>query len=834
MSYYVKDDTLTQRQVEYTADLQINHSGNTGVGLEALDARMYEGLRNYNKSGLGRMYTPVFTIGDNHTRTLNGLPYISYYLKWPHNIGTGDRILSLEACETEEGPWTEVARVDSTNEPLSWTETRVSLKMDVKNRSFGSGSGDTGGASKHGVANKSNITGYVQIGTYYPRSWQSPAFSVSGMDNLSFNYIIGNDRNGLEYVDYNRERFVMQIIRKRDNHVLSTKYLDNSNRTGSWALYNWNVKNLSGNVYLRIHQPKHSGGKYDGMGLCFMKGTSTVTHYKSGDGVANFFFNRTGEFIGADVTGDGRPYLSGNEPGRGLNKRFFRFSCISKGGHTLVTDVKPNFSKGYVLSPFGQASEKWWEPKEIFAKDAGNWKEVREVYVKNNGNWEKVFPIFLNTENYVSINNLDIKGQKDYIPISSVYIDNAVTTTTTLIAPPPVLFIGGVSSATANPTWAISPTPESGYVTGTNWAWGYNLYSRGEKISTHGIDTNDAGSKNLSGLVALEVDGPAMDDLDQVGSATAGTGSVQLQNDIKVGDLLVAVGRYYSHGNNYSIATFKNNRPAGWTVQSFIGGDGWYSGIYIMTKIATSTDAGKTISFGTAPISDVYVMTLRDKNNKPVTKVTKLGEVQRNSDNNPSAVALNWTGMNIGRYGQKSYDAPFKYTPPLSNGALVYGFRGWGDSNLFGGAYGNYFNYGPVKASDISLTRSTNHYSMTAHGYFIPYESGTYQFRLWSDDGSAFYLGDHAKYRSKRTKANVQINHGGLHAPSWSSIYSVKLTAGQRYPFWTAFYEKHGADILQVYVKSPSDSGLKISSTNWDWKHDPSEDFTIGSKYYNG
>ena len=81
MSYYVKDDTLTQRQVEYTADLQINHSGNTGVGLEALDARMYEGLRNYNKSGLGRMYTPVFTVGDNHTRTLNGLPYISYYLK---------------------------------------------------------------------------------------------------------------------------------------------------------------------------------------------------------------------------------------------------------------------------------------------------------------------------------------------------------------------------------------------------------------------------------------------------------------------------------------------------------------------------------------------------------------------------------------------------------------------------------------------------------------------------------------------------------------------------------------------------------------------------------
>jgi hypothetical protein len=134
----------------------------------------------------------------------------------------------------------------------------------------------------------------------------------------------------------------------------------------------------------------------------------------------------------------------------------------------------------------------------------------------------------------------------------------------------------------------------------------------------------------------------------------------------------------------------------------------------------------------------------------------------------------------------------------------------------------------------IYLSRSSNHYAMTAHGYFVPYESGNYQFRLYSDDGSWFYLGNHAKFRSKRTAANAQINFGGLHAPSFSGIYTVRLTAGVPVPFWTGFWENHGQDMLYVYVKSPSDSALTLRSSNWDWKHDPNEDFTLGSKYYGG
>jgi len=224
MAYYVKDDTLNQQNVEYKVDLQIQHSGNKGRGLKAVDARLYEPLKNYSENNLDRMYTPVFTIDENHPRKQGDIPYITYDITWPANVGIGDRILSLEACETEEGPWTELARIDATNEPLSWTETRVSLKLDAKNRGFGSGTGDTGGASKNGsVANRNDITGYVQIGTYYPRSWQSSTFNTTGMDTLTYNYIIGNDFNGLEFVDQTREQFIMTLVRKSDGKVFATQ-----------------------------------------------------------------------------------------------------------------------------------------------------------------------------------------------------------------------------------------------------------------------------------------------------------------------------------------------------------------------------------------------------------------------------------------------------------------------------------------------------------------------------------------------------------------------------------------------------------------------------------
>lgn len=842
MPYYVKDDTLTQREVEYTADLQINHFGNRGVGLEATDARMYEPLRNYSKNGLGRMYSPVFTIGNNHSRKYQEqYPYISYYLQWPHNIGLGNRILSLEACETEEGPWTEVARVDATNEPLSWTETRVSLKLDVKNRGFGSGSGDTGGASKHGpLSGRGDITGYVQIGTYYPRSWQSSSFSVSGMQNLSFYYIIGNDRNGLEYTDYDRERYVLELVNKSTGQIVSTRYLDSSNRSSSWTTFNWNVSSLSGNVYLRVTQPRHSGGKYDGMGLAFLKGTSTITHYKSGDATANFYFNNVGEFSGAEVIGDGRPYLSGSEPGRGSKKKFFRFSCISAGGNGVIKDVKPNNSSGYVLSPFGRASEKWWEPKEIFVKQSDQWKEVREAYVKYNGNWEKIYPIFVNTENYVSINDLFIKSVKDYIPLSSVYIDNVATQTVSTVLPPPVIQISGASSASSPPTWAQSPVPESGYITGTqNWGWSYSLYNRGEKLPTWGFDQNDNGSKNVGFLLALEVDGQNVTDLNQVGTGTISTNNlVTLQDGIKKGDLLVAVQKYYVHGSDNSISSFSNNRPSGWTVQSLAGGGGWYSGIVVYTRVANGTESLKSQLFhdgGAGGSTEIYTAVFRDTQNSPIERVTKLGFKSINSDNNPPSYTLNWTGMNLSRTGSTSTDSAAKFVAPLKDGAVTYVWSGWNDRQLTGSTYSNP-TLGPTVQTNgmIYLSRSSNHYAMTAHGYFVPYESGQYQFRLYSDDGSYFYLGNHAKFRSKRTAANAQINFGGLHPPQFSSIYTVTLTAGVPVPFWTGFWENHGQDMLYVYAKSPSDSALTLRSSNWDWKHDPNEDFTLGSKYYGG
>ncbi len=844
MAYYVKDDTLNQQNVEYKVDLQIQHSGNAGKGLKAVDARLYEPLKNYSENNLDRMYTPVFTIDDNHPRKQGDNPYITYDLTWPANIGTGDRILSLEACETEEGPWTEVARIDATNEPLSWTETRVTLKLDAKNRGFGSGSGDTGGASKHGViANRNDITGYVQIGTYYPRSWKSQSFNTTGMDTLSFYYIIGNDKNGLEYTDMTREKYIMSLVRKSDGHVMQTQFFDG--RQDSWTLFNMNVRNTNGNCYIQIVQPKHSGGKYDGAGFCFFKGTSTITHYKSGDTTANFYFNQGGEYQGVEVIGDGRPYVSGDNIGRGSNKRFFRFSVISKNGHNVVRDVKPNNSTGTLLSPLGNDRTKWWVPKEIYAKDSGAWKEIREVYVKNNNNWDKVYPLFINSENFVSISDIQVKQKKDYIPLSAVYVDNATTITSSSILPNPVILIAGASSD-ATPTFTMTPSLESGQLSGTNFKWGYSLYNRGEKLPKWKLDQNDTGSYNNGFMLALEVDGPNMNDLNQVGVGVQDVGfSANLQSGIKDNDLIVAIQRF-SNPAGRTETEYNSSRPAGWSLQSFSGLMGARNGFVVYTKIASKSDSGKVYNFPqhTNDSSEIFTIVFRDTNNIPIKTVAKAGFKQKTSSANPQAFTLAWSGMNLNRTGSASVDATAntkRTLPPLSPGVVRYHVWGWwGDSKLLGG-YGYYRGGRPATVKYIESQMDTpenigNYYVSMYHGYIVPHVSGTYKFQTYSDDGSYLWLGDHAKFKSTRTRANAQVDNGGLHSPRFASQeYSKYLTAGQRYPVFANMYERRGRDVLRVFVKSPNHSNdWQLKNSDFSWMHDPNEDFSFGTKYFNG
>ena len=97
-------------------------------------------------------------------------------------------------------------------------------------------------------------------------------------------------------------------------------------------------------------------------------------------------------------------------------------------------------------------------------------------------------------------------------------------------------------------------------------------------------------------------------------------------------------------------------------------------------------------------------------------------------------------------------------------------------------------------------------------------------------------MGDHAKFKSTRTRANAQVDNGGDHGKRFASQeYSKYLTAGQRYPVFANMYERRGSDVLRVFVKSPNHSNdWQLKNSDFSWMHDPNEDFSFGTKYFNG
>jgi hypothetical protein len=91
----------------------------------------------------------------------------------------------------------------------------------------------------------------------------------------------------------------------------------------------------------------------------------------------------------------------------------------------------------------------------------------------------------------------------------------------------------------------------------------------------------------------------------------------------------------------------------------------------------------------------------------------------------------------------------------------------------------------------VALDYSASLYTVVWNGLFRSNYTGTYTFRLISDDGSHLWLGENAK--SGYTQDNALIKNGGLHGDvTVTATYT--MAAGAYYPIRILFGENYGGD----------------------------------------
>ena len=96
---------------------------------------------------------------------------------------------------------------------------------------------------------------------------------------------------------------------------------------------------------------------------------------------------------------------------------------------------------------------------------------------------------------------------------------------------------------------------------------------------------------------------------------------------------------------------------------------------------------------------------------------------------------------------------------------------------------------------------SNDDFSLTASGYFIPQESGTYTFTCEGDDGVFFLL-----------NGSVVASHSGGHGTSSIGNHTgtISLTAGTKYTLNAYMQEKGGGIGLRIFWKTPTNSTWTI------------------------
>jgi len=123
----------------------------------------------------------------------------------------------------------------------------------------------------------------------------------------------------------------------------------------------------------------------------------------------------------------------------------------------------------------------------------------------------------------------------------------------------------------------------------------------------------------------------------------------------------------------------------------------------------------------------------------------------------------------------------------------------------------NFTNYSTLTNAGASVPSNGNYYAVEATCTFVPKETGTYWFRMTSDDGSDLQIGS--------TSVIEYYGGKGIGSYKYGSIY---LVAGSQYYFKARMQEYAGGDGLIVQWSRPSQGGyslqtneIGIASTSW-------------------
>ena len=133
-------------------------------------------------------------------------------------------------------------------------------------------------------------------------------------------------------------------------------------------------------------------------------------------------------------------------------------------------------------------------------------------------------------------------------------------------------------------------------------------------------------------------------------------------------------------------------------------------------------------------------------------------------------------------------------------------------SGTMSAAYSLWFNYcGTLQTGGASIPPGCDYYSVEVNFTFVPKETGTYSFRLTSDDGSDLFING----------VNV-VNYYGGHGMNPYYYVNYTMTAGTQYSIRARMQEYGGGDGLIVEWKRPSQSTwtvqtdeVGVSSASW-------------------
>lgn len=131
--------------------------------------------------------------------------------------------------------------------------------------------------------------------------------------------------------------------------------------------------------------------------------------------------------------------------------------------------------------------------------------------------------------------------------------------------------------------------------------------------------------------------------------------------------------------------------------------------------------------------------------------------------------------------------------------------------NLSATSVFNFNNGGTLVTAGASMPPGYDFYSVEASCTFVPKETGTYSFRITSDDGSDLFING----------VNM-VNYYGGHGMNPFYYVNYNMVAGMQYSFRARMQEYGGGDGLIVQWRRPSQTGwsvqsdeIGVSSSSW-------------------